>query len=220
MGHLVGEVVHRVTGKPLRQFIAEDLAMPLHADFQLGVKDEDLSRVSDNIAPPPMDPAVFLHILKDPASVAAKTFSNSVNEPNAANSAMWRKAEIGAVNGHCNARGLVRTLAPVSLGGGGLLSPKTVDLIFKEQSNGVDLVLGQKIRFGIGYALTGRDTLTGWLPEGRTCTWGGWGGSIVIMDLDRKVTIAYVMNKLENAVFGNDRTKDYVKAIYKALGIE
>jgi hypothetical protein len=55
--------------------------------------------------------------------------------------------------------------------------------------------------------------------KGRVCYWGGWGGSIVIMDLDRKVTIAYAMNKMENIGLGNTRTKMYVKAIYQALSV-
>jgi CubicO group peptidase (beta-lactamase class C family) len=35
-GHLVGEVIRRVSGKPLRQFVAEEIAGPLRADFQIG----------------------------------------------------------------------------------------------------------------------------------------------------------------------------------------
>ena len=62
-----------------------------------------------------------------------------------AESTAWRRADIGAANGHGNARALVRALSPISLGGTvngvQLLSPDTIDLIFEEQSNGTDLVL-------------------------------------------------------------------------------
>lgn len=34
-GHLVGEVVRRTSGKPLAQFIAEEIATPLDVDFRL-----------------------------------------------------------------------------------------------------------------------------------------------------------------------------------------
>ena len=34
-----------------------------------------------------------------------------------------------------------------------LLSPDTIELIFQEQTNGMDLVLGKPLRFGIGYGL-------------------------------------------------------------------
>jgi hypothetical protein len=31
------------------------------------------------------------------------------------------------------------------------------------------------------------------------CAWGGAGGSTVIMDVDRRITFAYVMNKMAPA---------------------
>jgi hypothetical protein len=55
------------------------------------------------------------------------------------------------------------------------------------QSNGIDLVIGIPVTFGVGYSL---------LPEGRVCAWGGAGGSCVIVDADRRLTFAYVMNKM------------------------
>src|SRR5664279_486741 len=36
-GHIVGEIVRRISGKTLRAFIAEEIAGPLGADFTLGV---------------------------------------------------------------------------------------------------------------------------------------------------------------------------------------
>ena len=55
------------------------------------------------------------------------------------------------------------------------------------QSNGIDLVIGIPFKFGVGYSL---------FPEGRVCSWGGTGGSTVIIDVDRRITFAYVMNKM------------------------
>ncbi|KAJ5933981.1 beta-lactamase [Penicillium verhagenii] len=51
-GHLIGEIVYRITGKPLGDFIRDELAGPLQADFQLGLKEEpDWSRVADVVPP-------------------------------------------------------------------------------------------------------------------------------------------------------------------------
>ena len=55
------------------------------------------------------------------------------------------------------------------------------------QSDGIDLVIGMPFQFGIGYGL---------VPGGRVCAWGGTGGSTVIIDVDRRITFAYVMNKM------------------------
>jgi CubicO group peptidase (beta-lactamase class C family) len=51
-GHIISELALRVTGKRVREFIAEGLAGPLKADFQLGVLPKDRSRVAEIISPP------------------------------------------------------------------------------------------------------------------------------------------------------------------------
>jgi len=55
------------------------------------------------------------------------------------------------------------------------------------------------------------------LPQGKTCFWGGWGGSIEIMDLDHKVTFTYVMNKMGEGIMGNNRSMEYVKLVWGIL---
>ena len=46
-GHLVGELVRRVSGKSLTQFIAEEIAGPLGADFQIGALESDWTFIAD-----------------------------------------------------------------------------------------------------------------------------------------------------------------------------
>jgi CubicO group peptidase (beta-lactamase class C family) len=101
--------------------------------------------------------------------------------------------------------------------GRALLSPKTIDLVFDQQSDGVDLVLGVPLRFGIGYGLPVPQTLP-FIPEGRVCFWGGWGGSLIVMDLDRRLTISYVMNRMGPGIIGSERSAAYATAVYAALG--
>ena len=57
-----------------------------------------------------------------------------------------------------------------------------------------------------------------YVPEGRTCYWGGWGGSLVVMDLVRRLTISYMMNRMANGIIGSPRSEAYVRAVYDALG--
>ena len=92
-----------------------------------------------------------------------------------------------------------------------LLSPDTIDLIFEEQSNGVDLVLMIPLRFGIGFGLPCPESVPA-IPDGRICFWGGWGGSMAVMDPDRRATIAYVMNKMGPGTTGTERTIRYARA--------
>ena len=86
-----------------------------------------------------------------------------------------------------------------------LLSPQMIDRIFEVQSNGIDLVIGIPLKMGVGYGL---------LPEGRVCCWGGAGGSLVIIDVDRRMTLAYVMNKMASGAIAwalVERVYDIVK---------
>lgn len=56
-GHLLGEIVRRVTGMSLKQFVAEKIASPLGADFQLGVWEQDLRKVGTSVALPSSKPS-------------------------------------------------------------------------------------------------------------------------------------------------------------------
>jgi hypothetical protein len=63
----------------------------------------------------------------------------------------------------------------------------------------VDLVLGIRLKIGLGYALPWPEVLP-FVPEGRICFGSGAGGSLVLADADRRLTIAYVMNKVATSM--------------------
>jgi CubicO group peptidase (beta-lactamase class C family) len=84
------------------------------------------------------------------------------------------------------------------------------------QSDGVDLVLGVPFRFGIGFGLGGSGAVPD-LPEGRILFWGGWGGSLIIMDVGRRLTVSYMMNRMGAGIVGSDRAEAYLGAVYAAL---
>lgn len=217
-GHLVGEVIRRVTGKRLGQFFADEIAGPLAADFHIGLPPQHESRVSDVVPPPPLP---FDLATLDPDSVPYKTFSGPPPDATASWTTAWRRADIGAANGHGNARSVARVQSVVANGGAvdgvRLLSPQTIALIFEEQANGIDLALGIPLRFGIGYGLPDPVTVP-YLPDGRVCYWCGWGGSMIIVDVDRRMTIAYVMNRMAGDVIGGPRAEALIRAAYAAVG--
>jgi len=216
-GHLVGELVRRISGKTLKQFVAEEITGPLGADFQIGAAESDWGRIA-NVVPPPPLPFDFEAL--GPDHPAVKTLTGPIVEAGEANTPGWRNADIGAANGHGNARSLARVMSVVARGGEvdgiRLLGPGTIDLIFREQLNGIDLVLGVPLRWGIGYGLPQRDVLP-WIPDEQICFWGGWGGSMIIMDAGRRMTISYMMNKMAPGIIGSDRSAAYGQAIYDAV---
>lgn len=218
-GHLIGEVVRRMTGTTLKQFVAEEIAGPLGADFQIGARPEDDNRIAEIIAP--ADPFEGIPPMDQWTEQMLKTFTGPAPDPLIANTPGWRAADIGAANGHSNARALAKLLSAISLGGTvdgvKLLSPATVESVFDTQIEGPDLVLaGHQIRMGLGFGLP--SPAIGYIPDGKICFWGGWGGSWESMNPDSRTTVAYVMNKMGPGIEGSARTDRYFRLIYDALG--
>lgn len=216
-GHLLGELVRRVTGRSLKQYVADEIATPLGVDLQIGAGPQDDARIAQIVPPPPLD-IDFSQIDLD--SPMAKTFLGPIADANAANTADWRRADMGALNGHTNARALARTFSVISRGGEvdgvRLLSAETIDLIFQEQARGDDLVLGVPLRFGIGFALPEPATLP-YIPDERICFWGGWGGSLTVMFPEQAMTVSYVMNKMAPGIIGSDRSAAYLTEILASI---
>ncbi|MDA8313826.1 MAG: serine hydrolase [Actinomycetota bacterium] len=207
-GYLVGELVRRVTGQSVGRFFAEQVAGPLDADFFIGTPASADSRVAPVV--PPEHPA---RISKADAPLASRTFLNPLLPAETSRSTSWRRAEIPAANGHGNARSVAAVHSVLACGGEArgvrLLSAMGCERVFEEQSDGKDLVLGVPLRFGMGFGLAGE-----LFPGGpRTCFWGGWGGSMVMADLDARVCMAYVMNKMGSGIVGDVRGASLVQAL-------
>lgn len=216
-GHLVGEVIRRIDGRGLKQYFAEEIAGPLDADFTIGSPPEHHGRISNVVPPPPLPIPEDI----DPESVMFKTFTGPAPDATIAHTDGWRAATIGAANGHGNARSVARIQAVVSNGGssGGvqLISSDTVDRIFEQQSDGVDQVLMFPVRFGLGYALSDPANPVG-ITSGRKCYWGGWGGSLVLNDLDHGITMTYMMNRMQDGLVGNETSVRLVDELQRITG--
>ncbi|KAM0261378.1 hypothetical protein ACHAQJ_002229 [Trichoderma viride] len=219
-GVLITEVLRRVTGKTLKQFVAEEIAAPLNADFQIGLLDKDIPRTSNVIAHKDAPPA---QAAPEEGSIPYKTLMNPALTPNTLDTEKIRKSDLGSINGFTYARAMNRIFSVLALGGQvdgvQLLSQKTLDLVFQEQSDGVDLAMGLPVSFGIGYALGGRGTMANFTPTGRVGLWGGWGGSLFAFDADRKLTFTYAMNQMSHKSMADGRQGVYLRAVYNALGV-
>ena len=209
-GYLEGEVLRRITGQSLGTFFRTELAEPLGADFHIGLAPEHDGRVAPVIAPPPLAVGDV-----DPDGIAMRTLGNPPLSAEQSWEEAWRRAEIPAANGTGNARSVALVQSVLACGGEvngrRFLSEKTCDLVFREQCNGTDLVLGVPLRHGIGYGLPG-DLIP--LPNSRTCFWGGWGGSLCIVDLDARMTVTFVMNRMGEGTLGDDRAVGILLAAY------
>ncbi|MFH8436078.1 serine hydrolase domain-containing protein [Streptomyces sp. NPDC018007] len=216
-GQLVGELVRRVSGRTLTEFVDTEIAGPTQADVQIGARRADWPRIAELVAPERLSgiPAGL-----DPEGIFTRTLLGSPARDEHVDTPQWRSAELGAVSGHGNARGMARALSVISrrgrVNGLRLLSEETVDKVFDVQADGVDLFLGVPVRWGLGYALADPRTMPH-MPTGRICFWVGRGGSIVMMDLDRGVTFSYTMNRVGDGILGSERTHEYIERVYAVL---
>lgn len=212
-GHLLDAIVRRATGSTLAEQFRTLVAEPLGADFHLGVPDEALDRCADLIPPPAG--SIDIGALPE-GNLLVPTLTNPLLDiGELCNTAPWRRASVAAANGHGNARSIARIQSVISHGGGDLLSEETIDRIFEVQADGPDLVLLVPLRWGIGYALPHPTAPA--VPEGRVCWWTGYGGSIVVNDLDRRTTVAYAMNRMVPHFTSSARTDGYLRTAFDCL---
>jgi CubicO group peptidase (beta-lactamase class C family) len=211
---LIGEVIRRITGQRLGEFFRAEIAGPLGADFYIGVPPSEFHRIA-NVVPPPEPPTDLTQL--DPKSVVYKTITGPENTAENSWTDRWRRADIGGANGHGNARSVAHIQSAVACGGMvdgvRLLSPKTIDRVFEVHASGIDLVMGVEVRMGLGYGLLPLPQVLPFLPHGRIGAWGGLGGSIALVDADRRMTFAYVMNKLEPGMVGAT-SSELVERVY------
>lgn len=217
-GPLIGEVIRRITGKTLTRFFAEEVAGPLSADYYIGAPPEADHRVSVMIASGPIRPRSGTDTITD------RAFFNPYVTPEDSGTIAWRRGELGGSNGHGNARSVAAVQSVVACGGEArgvrLLSRRGCERVLEVQADGADLVMGIPFQWGLGYGVGGSivQVAYGGRVDGRRIAfWGGSGGSIVMNDLDARMTVAYVMNRHVEHESTDRRSIDIVCAAYDSL---
>lgn len=148
---------------------------------------------------------------------AVKVLFNPNLEDADFNSREWRSAEIPASNGHGNARSIANIGSILACGGlydkKKILSMSTIEKAIEPQISGRDkILLYSPAKFGLGFGLLNDKLLLG--P--RSFYWSGAGGSICVMDLEKKLSIGYAMNKMY--MKGEDpRTGQLVKTVWDVI---
>ena len=218
-GHLVGEVIRRITGRSVGQFLRDEVTGPLGADFHIGLPASEDQRCAEMVRPSAAESSAAGLAEPAPDSLRAKVLGNPVLRPEVANTAAWRRAEIPAANGHGNARSVARVLSALACGGAvdgvRLLGAESIARAIETQAWARDLVLGFKIKWGLGFMLVSEQLPLS--PNPRAFGHGGWGGSLGFADLDAGVSWAYVMNKMTPGTAGDTRGFLLASALYGAL---
>ncbi|MET8286755.1 serine hydrolase domain-containing protein [Streptomyces sp. NPDC048448] len=222
-GHLVGEVVRRVSGLLPGAFLEREVTGPLGIDFTVGLPEKEVGRVAELVHPPAASSseqaAVFAQLA--PAAVAALT--NPLVGAAEANTARWRAAEIPAANGHGTARAIA-ALYGIFAGRGAhgsrqVLSPEAAERVREGQGSCRDLVLGagfeHETQAGLGLWLSGANASYG--PNPRAFGHDGFGGSCGLADPEAALSLGYVMNRMGPHIADDPRKMALVDALYGAL---
>lgn len=213
-GYLVGEVIRRITGKTLGTVFREEIAEPLGADFHIGLPASEDHRVAE-LKPPPAGASIED---RDQTDLQRNMALNPGIDVNATKTRAWRGAEIPAAGGTGNARAVAEIHAILANGGvaGGkrFLSEAGCRKALECQVEGEDLILSIPVRYGMGFGLSGGMVP---LPNDECCYWGGYGGSIIIIDMKAHTTVSYVMNKMEGTTTGDARGFNLAVAVWQAL---
>ena len=219
-GYLLGELVRRVTGKSLGNFFRENIANPLDIDFHIGLPESYDPRVAEIITPEEIFYKWQVTLVKMFFRKTAKVFYNPSLENLNINGRAWRSAEIPAGNGHGNARSIANIGSILACGGmfnhKKIISRSTVEKAIKPQISGRDrIMLYSPQKFSLGFGLLDDRFFLGPKSFG----WGGAGGSLCVMDIKKKLSIGYAMNKMH--MKGDDpRTEPIFKAVWEVVNEE
>jgi CubicO group peptidase (beta-lactamase class C family) len=229
-GWTVGELVKRVSGLSLGQFIAKEIAEPLGADFYLGLPEELEPRVAPiSLWQPGPDHVMSPYVeaqLTQPDSVQHWATANVVAAGVDANTRACRAAELGGMSGVATGRGLADVYAPLAVGGGSLVSPDAVALMAETAvATSQDALLLVPTRFSLGFMksidnrrrtpeIKGSSVVLGPSAFGHV----GMGGSIGFADPAERISFGYAMNRHGEGILLNERGQSLIDATYTSLG--
>ena len=227
-GFILGEVVRRVTGRTIGQYLRTEIAEPMGIDVHIGLPAAEHPRCAEMVNKP--------HIRDVLSSGQAPGHPSSLDEHPMAGLSVamgfvpddelgsneltrWRTAEFPGTNGHVSALGLATFY-------NGLAQEK---LLSREQMHAArvsqggfdtDVVLGPRVAdhgWGLGYMLNQRGVAG---PNLLSFGHGGSGGSFGFVDLENRIGYAYVMNYFDATKCNADpRSTALSDEVYRAIGV-
>lgn len=228
-GWTIGEVVRRVSGLTLGQFIAKEIAEPLDADFYLGLPAELETRVAPISVWQPGPDHVLTPYMRamqtQPDSVQAVAMGNVTAAGIDANTREFHAAELGGMGGVATARGLASMYTPLALGGGLISGDAIVRMSQTAVATSEDALLLIPTRFGLGFMTSMDNRRRGPRANGSSVVLGptafghvGMGGSLGFADPAERLSFSYVMNKHGEGILLNEKGQSLVDATYRSLG--
>lgn len=214
IGWLIGGLIRRIDGRSAGQFIAEELAGPLHADLFLGLPASERRRVAPVFRSADWTP--WDDTTTDPLQIATwgnpPTFADGVGEADP-NAFFWNRpdtqaAEIPGAGGVASALGMARLYGCLARGGEldgvRLLSPEAIDDAVRERHRFRDALVDEVMVAGTGFRLQEPERVLG--PVDDAYGHPGAGGAIAGAWPRLRTGWGYVTSDLRPGV-GGARTR-------------
>jgi CubicO group peptidase (beta-lactamase class C family) len=219
-GFLLGEVMHRVTGKTVGPFLRDEVTRPLHAEYFIGgMSESDQALVAEVM--PNMDARLFAAKDNEEETLRSLAFKQNPDEPWAVtmNKPEWRTTEVASGSGHGNARGVARIYG--ALGNGGeldgvnLMGKNQIEAMIVEQHNQTEALQERPYHQALGVLLnTPEAVYMG--PNMRSFGHHGIGGSIGFCDPDAGIGFSYACNKMHAVGTNGPRAARLINALYSS----
>ena len=219
-GYLLGEIMRRTTGKLVGEFVRDEIAGPLGADYWLGLPASEHARVS------PLVPSMGAKILAAPElepedSLRRRAFAQNPSGTwgEMVNSPQWREMEMPSGSGHGNARSVARIYGALAAGevdGIRLLSEDALDTMTTMQHDQIELLQDRHYRQGLGVLLNSPDAVY-MGPNPAAFGHHGIGGSIGFADRDARIGFSYSVNQMHDVGTNGPRARRLIDAVYACL---
>lgn len=218
-GHLVGELVRRITGKLPGVFFREEVGEPFGVDYWFGLPRAQQHRLSA--------------VLPNPGSVTATAIARGADNPLGR---AWRilpqpdlfapldaqaiECEMPSAFGRGNARAVARTYAILAQGGTldgrRLVSRETVAAMRTLQWAGACGLTGRDFRYAQGFFLN-TPVLMAMGPNPNAFGQAGAGGSFGFADPEGRLAFSYCTNYMCAGAGLGERCEALVQATYERL---
>ena len=211
IGFLVGELIKRISGKSVGEFLKEELVDPLNVSCTIGTPISYHSEIAELISSPDLNAAFNDRDKIDKYTMSA--FLNPGNRTRTANTEEFKVAEIPALNCHSNSVSLAKLYDYFF--NSNLVSNSTLESVTSIEIRGDDQVMKRPMQWSpVGFSVGG-GKLFG--TSSRSFGHTGWGGSMAFTDPENNLSIAYTMNLLTGSMLGDNRALELVAETYKSL---
>lgn len=215
-GPLYQQIVRRIDGRSLGQFLREEIGESFGVDYRIGLTAaEDARRAEYVVTPGTASWDGILGRRESPLNRAWKSLERDED----VNSRNWRFKEFPSGNGHASARATAQLFGGLASGGvvngKRLIGESAIRDATREQWNAIEAMTNRHFRYGTGFMLSCPPFPVGGNP--RNFGHPGVGGAVGFGDPDRKLGFSYAGNHMAPVADAGPYATRLIDAVYRSL---